>query len=168
MTKLKFDHRDSLLLDDGTYRFLDIKHFLFPPANNGDGLDIVDTIIHDWHYRDHYCAPDSHETDSETLHGPFWVEKICKDDFTPISATMFTDVVREFLDLYDESPAIEKQREIDAVLSPLLTQDTIHFQLTKSLDEDIHDWGEVLWEFREMIAIDFKHGIAALCVMAID
>lgn len=168
MVTLRFDHRDFVLLGDGTYRWLDIKCFTFPRADDCDGVAIVDAIIHDRHYRDHYALPDSHETDSETLHGPFLVAKICADDFTPISATGFSDVVRQFLDLDGASPVKGKQLEIDAVLSQLLTNNAVHFQLTKALDADIYEWGSVLWEFRELISIDCKLGTAALCVMAID
>ena len=48
------------------------------------------------------------------------------------------------------------------------TEDAHYLQLTKSLDSDIHDWGFVLREFRELVVIDFNRGNLALCVMAID
>ena len=168
MLSLAFDRRDFVLLDDNTYRWIDVKHFTFQPASGVDAGDVIDSLINNWRYRDHYASATSHEEDAQTIHGPFLVATISRDNFTPIDAHTFCGVIHEFLSLHDNFPATEKQAEIDGALRPLQSHDTKFYQMNKSLDDDIHEWGFVLWEFRELLAIELSKGQLALCVMAID
>ena len=168
MISLAFDRRDFVLLNDNTFRWIDVKRFTFQPTSGIDYGDVIDALINNWRYRDHYAGATSHEEDAQTLHGPFLVAAISRNDFTAIDAATFNGVVHEFLSLHDNLPSTEKQNEIDSVLLPLQSDVAKLFQMTKSLDDDIHEWGFVLWEFRELLAIDFSQGVLALCVMAID
>ena len=168
MISLAFDRRDFVLLDDNTYRWIDVKHFTFHPASDVDAGDVIESLINNWRYRDHYASATSHEEDAHTIHGPFLVATISQSNFTPIDVATFGGVVHEFLSLYDNLPGTEKQVEIDRVLFPLQSDGTKFYQMTKSLDDDIHEWGFVLWEFRELLVLELSKGQLALCVMAID
>ena len=96
MLSFAFDRRDFVLLNDNTYRWIDVKHFTFQPTSGTDSGDVIDALIDNWRYRDHYAGATSHEEDAQTIHGPFLVATISREDFTPINAGTFHGVVHEF------------------------------------------------------------------------
>jgi len=168
MSTLTFTGREFISLDDSSYRWFDLKRFSFPPISDCEASSVIESLISDWHYRDHYTSADSHERDSETLHGPFWVAKIHATDFTRIPASDFVGVIREFCDLYDLPPSPARQGEIDSIVTPFSVPGITYFRLGKPLDSDIHEFGWVLSEFREFVAVDCSRGSLGLLVMAID
>ena len=117
MLSLTFDRREIVVLRDKTFRWIITKHFTFPPAPDVESGDVLDGLINNWRYRDNYATAKSYEMDAVTIHGPFLVASISRDDFKLVDSRSFLNVVNEFLSLYDNCLLYTSPSPRDATLS---------------------------------------------------
>lgn len=150
--------------DDRSYRWFSVKRFTWD--GTGDDHSVLAGLIGHWRYRDHYAAPVSHEQDAGNIHGPYWLAAITPAEFESVDPTGAAAVVREFCGLYDAPPRPEVREQVEAVvLSPLAGSACYRL---RDLPDAVHEWGSVLLEFREMVAISRSAGEVVSVVMAID
>jgi hypothetical protein len=149
---------------DPSYRWIDLKRFRWTGAK--EPIDILGSMIVDSHYRDLYMSPDSHEQDTETLHGPYRVAEITPASFDAVNSDTAASVVEEFCELNGCPPADSVRREIDVQVLSIIRNGEC-FRL-RHLPGAIHECGFVLLEFRELVVIDQVQRELLLAVMAID
>lgn len=80
---LEFLDRTFINFDDHSYRWIDLKRFSFADRTAPD-TTLLGSLIAHWRYRDVYCSADSHERDSQIIHGPYLVTTIspsCSTNF---------------------------------------------------------------------------------------
>jgi hypothetical protein len=150
--------------DDHSYRWIDIKRF--PWDGLGEDRAILASLISSLYYRDTYISPDSHEYDSETVHGPYRVADISPGDFEGLTPEAAKAVVDEFSGLYQSPPGPEVLREIESLVLPLFR--VAAWYRLRHLPHAEHEWASVLWEFRELVALSREDREIVLIVMAID
>lgn len=160
--------RKFLGLSDGSYRWFDLKQFTFPARANLEAHEVIDALLASQEYRDDYLSPDSHERDCGAKHGPYNVERLQPSDFLPITESDFAAVIREFTLLHDQMLELGELSQIDQLSACLVDDDSQMFQLRKLSKDDWHEYGDVLWEFRELLSINIECQSLQLLVMAID
>lgn len=157
------EHR-LIRFDDHSYRWIDLKRFAWD--GRGNDPEVLAALIASPRYRDTYLAPDSHQQDAETVHGPYRVAEIAPSDFEGVAASVAEATVGEFIGLCEPPPAPHVIREIESVVLPKL-RGAACYRLRRIAHAE-HEWASVLWEFRELVAISREAGEVALFVMAID
>ena len=105
---------ELIRFDDQSYRWIDINGFAWD--GGGDDPEVLAALIASPRYRDTYLAPDSHQQDSETVHGPYRVAEITPGDFEGVPASMAEATVGEFVGLDESPPAPEVIRDIESVV----------------------------------------------------
>ena len=159
-----FRSHELIRFDDQSYRWIDIKRFDWDGRE--DDPEVLAALIASPRYRDTYLAPDSHQQDSETVHGPYLVAEITPGDFEGVPASVAEATVGEFVGLDESPPAPEVIRDIESVVLAKL-RGAACYRLRRIARAE-HEWASVLWEFRELVAISRDAGEVALIVMAID
>jgi hypothetical protein len=137
------------LWDD--YGWLDYKEIKLSPCNRPEQL--IDTYLSSNIFGTSFVGPEL--DDAPTLHGPFWRTSITADDFQVVDSDTFYAQIRslrhpEALDM----PATEEQwAAVENLISELKSQYRWLFilRLTEDDADKLHDWGFVLWVFREFV-----------------
>jgi hypothetical protein len=160
---LTYADHTLIRFDDHSYRWVDVKRFTW----DGCGTDeaTLSALIGHSRYRDIYITADSHEHDSETIHGPYRVAEITANSFDAIEPKAALAVVEEFCALDSSPPRPDVQGRIQSAVSAL--HEAACYRL-RELPHAVHEFGFVLWEFRELVAINRSTGAVFLVVMAID
>ena len=161
---LEYTGHTLILFDDHSYRWFSVKRFTWD--GTGDQSAVLAALIGHWRYRDHYAARDSHEQDAGDIHGPYWVAAITPAEFLPVGPEGATALVEEFCGLFDAPPRPEVRGHIEAVVLSQLAGAACY--RLRDLPDAIHEWGFVLLEFRELVAISRAAGVVLSVVMAID
>jgi hypothetical protein len=161
---LEYTGHTLILFDDHSYRWFSVKRFAWD--GTGDDSAVLAALIGHWRYRDHYAARDSHEQDAGDIHGPYWVAAISPAEFVSVGPAGAAAVVEEFCLLYDTLPRPEVREQIAAVVLSQLAGAACY--RLRDLPDAIHEWGFVLLEFRELVAISRGAGVVLSVVMAID
>lgn len=163
-TGLEYTGHTLILFDDRSYRWFSVKRFAWDGA--GDDSAVLAALIGHWRYRDHYAARDSHEEDAGDIHGPYWVAAITPAEFASVGPAGAVALVEEFCGLYDAQPRHEVREQVnEVVLSQLVGTECYRL---RDLTDATHEWGFVLLEFRELVAISREAGVVLSVVMAID
>lgn len=165
-TTVHFQRRLFVNFNDSSYRWICVKIFQFAPLEASDE-QILLALVRDWHYRDSYISAESHEEDSKTTHGPYLVSRIGISAFLPIGQVGANGVLAGFCGLNGFNPTPETQACITACLAPILNSTAAFYRLAE-LPDARHETSFVLWEFRELLAINRLDGSVALVVMAVD
>jgi hypothetical protein len=161
---LEYTGHTLIPFDDRSYRWFSVKRFAWD--RTGDDTVVLAALIGHWRYRDHYITPDSHEQDAGDIHGPYRLSAITPAEFIPFSPHGAAALVEEFCGLFGRSPRPEVREQIAASVISWL--DRSSWYRLRDLPDAIHEWGSVLWEFRELVAISHETGEVLLVVMAID
>lgn len=161
---LEYTGHKLILFDDDSYRWFSVKRFEWDGA--GDDSAVLAALIGHWRYRDHYASRDSHEEDAGNIHGPYWLAAISPAEYVGVGPAEAAAVVEEFCGLYDTPPRPEVREQIEAVVLSQFGGAACYRLL--DLPDAIHEWGLVLWEFRELVAISRLAGAVLSVVMAID
>jgi hypothetical protein len=160
---LEYTGHTLIPFDDHSYRWFSVKRFMWDGSD--DDAAVLAALIGHWRYRDHYAARDSHEEDAGNIHGPYWLAAISPAEFVPVGFAGAAAVVEEFCELFDCTPQSEVREQVALVLSWL---ERSSWYRLRDLPDAIHEWGTVLWEFRELVAIARETGEVLSVVMAID
>jgi len=163
-TALQYTGHTFINFEDHSYRWVSVKRFAWDSA--GDDPSVLAALIGDWRYRDHYASRDSHEQDARDIHGPYYVSAITPAEFISVTADGASALVEEFCGLYECPPRPEIREQIAASVLSWLGRSS--WYRLRDLPDAIHEWGSVLVEFRELVAISRKSGEVLLVVMAID
>jgi hypothetical protein len=163
---LGYAGRDFYDFDDHSYRWIVVKRFEIVGEATTDRAILAALLAHP-RYRDHYTSADSHEIDCGPLHGPYRLEAITVDSFEPVSEDTALEVVKEFAELLGGASEPLLQKLVDGVY-PLIREARTRYRLRRMPDEALHEFGEILWEFREVVAIGSENTTAALIVTGVD
>jgi hypothetical protein len=161
---LEYTGHTLILFDDRSYRWLSVKRFEWDCA--GDDIAMLAALIGHRRYRDHYASRDSHEQDAGDMHGPYRLAAITPAEFVPVGPEEAAALVEEFCGLYGCPPRPEVREQIAA--SVLSWLDRSSWYRLRDLPDALHEWGGVLMEFRELVAISREAGEVLSVVMAID
>lgn len=161
---LEYTGHTLIGFDDDSYRWLSIKRFAWD--GNGDDTAILAALIGHWRYRDHYASQGSHEQDAGDIHGPYRLAAITPAEFVPVGPDRAAVVVDEFGRLYNLPPRAEIREKIASSVLSWLGRSS--WYLLRDLPDAIHEWGWVLMEFRELVAISREPREVLSVVMAID
>ncbi|MGC1275811.1 MAG: hypothetical protein WBC44_19060, partial [Planctomycetaceae bacterium] len=165
---IEFIDHSQINFADATYRWIVLKRFSFSD-DSMEHRTLLDSLIRCRWYRDHYASADSHEHDSKTIHGPYRLSEITAESFEAVTAAEAGSVVDEFcnLDEFESPPTDAVKRQIATQITVRIDTAASIFRL-RQLDGAKHDWGDVLWEFRELVTISRTEHELGLIVMAID
>jgi hypothetical protein len=152
--KLCLRHRESVLLGECGYDWVDVKQFSFTPPNAATEA-LLSALLADPAYRDHYAAPAEHDQGEHTLHGPYRVEAITAASFHECAVDEPIQTIRQFA----RRDATEREAEarvakVDAKIEPLLRGATRALRLLELDESGQHDWGWVIDDFTEFVVID--------------
>jgi hypothetical protein len=161
-------HEHRGLGGDGYYDWVNIKHFTVRPSA-GPADSALDSLTKHVRFRDNYAEKDSHERDSVEIHGPYKLASISPASFEPVSAEAARETLRSFVMLYG-TPAEHADRlhVMEAATSATLTAADEIYRLGVLGEAARHDWGWVVRDFTELVAIDRTAGRLSLIVAAQD
>ena len=157
--------RTFINFKDNSFRWIDLKEFHIPVGLSAE--DALRQLLEHARYRDHYTSEDSHEHDSESLHGPYELRHIEADSFELVDEQQAIDLVRGFTRAYGD-PGVEVLDEIDRVVYPVIRGSGVRYRLRDLGQEALHDFGWVLRDFTELVLIDPANNREVLLVAAID
>jgi len=152
--------------EDGTYRWIDTKHFSFFPADSSDAAVLSALVAHP-RYRDTYISPDSHAIESHGVHGPFLVDRIAPSSFLRLDAQQAQATLEEFCSLDGHLPPPDIRERIAHDISDTFQPASSIYRLGEVADAS-HDCTGILWEFRELVVISAERCRLSLHVTAID
>jgi hypothetical protein len=146
-------------------QWVSIKLFELPP--DADDHAVLALLIHHLRYRDSYAAPEF--KDAETIHGPYWLDAITPEVFSPMSAADAEALIRTWADY--TVPLTDDDREaMEREVYPRITGATSRYQLPDLRDTAQHDWGYVVGSdgFYEFVLINRHTKNVALLVASDD
>jgi hypothetical protein len=146
-------------------QWVSIKLFELPP--DADDHAVLALLIHHLRYRDSYAAPEF--KDAETIHGPYWLDAITPEVFSPMSAADAEALIRTWADY--TVPLTDDDREaMEREVYPRITGATSRYQLPDLRDTAQHDWGYVVGSdgFYEFVLINRHTNNVALLVASDD
>lgn len=142
-----------------------IKSFALPP--DADDHRVLMLLIHHQRYRDSYAAPEF--KDAETIHGPYRLDAITPDVFSPVSATDAEALIRTWAD-YTVRLTDEDRAALENEVYPRIREANSRYQLPDMRDTAQHDWGYVVGSdgFHEFVLINRQTNNVALLVASDD
>ena len=142
-----------------------IKLFALPPA--ADDHQVLALLIHHPRYRDSYAAPEF--KDAETIHGPYWLNAITPEVFSPVASADAEALIRTWAD-YTVPLADDDRAAMEREVYPRIREATSRYQLPDMRDTAQHDWGYVVGSdgFHEFVLINRQTNIVALLVASDD
>jgi hypothetical protein len=161
---LEYTGHTLILFDDRSYRWFSVKRFAW--QGTGDDTAELAALSGHWRYRDHYASRDSHEQDAGDIHGPYRLAAITPAEFVPVGPDEAAALVEEFCGLYGCPPRPEVREQIATLVLSWLDRSSCY--RLRDLPDGLHEWGSVLMEFRELVAISREARELLLVVMAID
>jgi hypothetical protein len=132
-----------------------------------DDPALIGALLGHVRYRDHYTSGETEDLDPGPLHGPYRLDAITPEAYEPITEDQANATIGEFIDLSGGAPT-KLHDEIAAGLNPLIRSARSRFRLRHLPDEARHEFGWVLWEFREVLFVGTDGKQLTLVVMAID
>jgi hypothetical protein len=149
-----------------TYQWVSIKLFALPAG--ADDHEILTLLIRHVRYRDSYAAREF--KDAETIHGPYWLEAITPEVFSPVSGSDAEALIRTWAEYAAPLPG-GRREEMEQELYSRIRNATSRYQLPDLRDSAEHDWGSTvgsLTGFFEFVLIDRHAGNVALVVASDD
>ncbi|WP_039828329.1 hypothetical protein [Nocardia testacea] len=145
-------------------QWIDIKQFTItapPPADR----DLLSALIGDQQFRDDYIG--GGVDPQGTRHGPYWIDRITPDSYTPASADSVIALVTRWVDQCGIVPDALRQAIDQEVFGPART--ATHIVTLPRLDASaVNDYGFIHNEFHEIIRIDTVGRTLRLTVAADD
>ena len=161
---LELVDRRTLHLGDGSYHWVKVKTFrLTDPA---DDASVLQTLIEDPRYGDHYATDEAHTTFGLDIHGPYRRDCVTTDKFLPITRRSAKELVGGYVDRY-EIPA-ETRPILERFVVQPIGESTSLYELPDLGKEAHHDWGWVLDDFRELVILQRDSETLRLVVLAGD
>ncbi|MEV6325676.1 hypothetical protein AB0M45_31595 [Nocardia sp. NPDC051787] len=146
------------------FSWVDVKHLRLPPESVGD-RELLAALIGHEQFRDDYAG--GGVLPEGLRHGPYWLRLVTPDVYEAISREKSAEILRDWMDLFEEMPAELEADLHREVFNRLTAADHIYY-LSGLGDEAIHDWGRVHEYFHEFVLIDRSAGRITLLVAADD
>jgi hypothetical protein len=158
------DHR-VVKLHNGSRQWIDIKRFTFPGGAGDRGL--LELLIRHVRYRHCYATPVFY--DAELIHGPYWLEAIRGEAFSPVSAGDAEALITTWANYAEPIPASDRTVFDGQVFQPVRDASSI-YQLADLRSVAQHDWGGVVGVtgFYEFVLIDRRTNELTLMVASDD
>ena len=117
------------------------------------------------HFRDDHIG--SGVDPSGTRHGPYWIDRITPDTYTPASADSVIALVTRWVDQCGVIPDVLRRTLDQEVFRPARTTTRV-VTLPRLDNSAVHDYGFIHTEFHEIVTIDSTHRMLRLIVAADD
>jgi hypothetical protein len=142
-----------------------IKLFALPA--NTDDREVLALLIRHVRYRDSYAAPEFR--DAENIHGPYWLNAITPEVFSPVSAADAEALIRTWAN-YTVPLAEADRAAMESEVYPRIREASSLYQLPDLRDTAQHDWGYVVGSdgFHEFVLINRRTNNLALLVASDD
>jgi hypothetical protein len=147
-------------------QWVSIKLFTLPDADIDDWA-ALDLLLGHVRYRDSYSG--THQKDMKTIHGPYRLDAITPDSFSPVSSPDTEALLRTWAE-YNKPLPDDNRAAMERELYPRIRDATSRYQLADLRQTAEHDWGYVVGTtgFHEFVLIDRQAGILALAVASDD
>lgn len=145
-------------------QWIDIKRFTIiePPVVD---RELLSALIGDQHFRDDYIG--GGVDPAGTRHGPYRIDRVTPDSYTPASAHSVIALVTRWVDQCGVVPDALRQVIDREVFAPARTATDIA-TLPRLDYSAVNDYGFVHTEFHEIVTIDTTGGTLRLIVAASD
>jgi hypothetical protein len=139
------------LLSLWDYGWLDYNEIKLSPCNQPS--ELIEAYLNSNTFGTSFIGPEFN--DAPTVHGPFWRTSISADDFQVIDSDTFYAQIRRIQqpESFNEPASEEQWSAVESLISKLESQYQWLFMLRLTEDDadKFHDFGFVLWVFREFI-----------------
>jgi hypothetical protein len=151
---LSFESRTGIVFGDGHYDWIDVKAFgLRPP--NAESHVLLQLLLAEPAYRDHYTSPPDDDQGDHSLHGPYRLDAIAPDSFVSVPLSEVADALRAFGRRYSSEQETEMRLgKVAAQVEPLLDGGTRAFRLGDLGDGAQHEFGWILDHFTEFVVVN--------------
>ncbi|WP_440072416.1 hypothetical protein [Streptosporangium sp. OZ121] len=165
MEQLAFASTTLVNFKDGTYRWVDVKHFRL--ATPQDDEPLLTALLSHQLYRDDYLGSDSWK-DGGPVHGPYRLDALSAASFEEIDQESACATIRTWAGRYADLPETIAH-DLEAEVYPLIRAATSRYRL-RDLDETARDddLGWILGEFHELVMIDRNEDSLTVIVASDD
>ncbi|MER5649012.1 hypothetical protein [Streptosporangium sp. NPDC002524] len=165
MEQLAFASTTLVNFKDGTYRWVDVKHFRL--ATPQDDEPLLTALLSHQLYRDDYLGADSRK-DGGPVHGPYRLDALSPASFEEVDQEAARATIHTWAGRYADLPETIAH-DLEAEVYPLIRAATSRYRL-RDLDEASRDddLGWILGEFHELILIDRNRDSLAVIVASDD
>ena len=133
------------------YGWLDLNEFKLPPC--GQARKLIEAYLKSNYFGTSFVGQKL--DDAPNLHGAFWRDSITADDFQLIDSATFDAQIQSIRqhEGFDEPVSAEQWSAVENLMTKLKSQHQwlIMLRLTEDDGDKFHDWGFVLWVFREFL-----------------
>jgi hypothetical protein len=159
--RLEVVDRRNVFLNDGTYRWINIKRFRQDPPGLPRKQDILPVLIAHPSYRDDYASPTG-ETEAP-IHGRYRLDAISPDVFDEVASSHASEVLNTWMDQFGPLDRDGVVGDLDEVFE-LLRRSPLVLQLRNLGKDAQHDWGWVVGGagFHEFVAVESEGEIAVI------
>lgn len=143
-----------------------VKLFTLPP--DADDHEVLTLLIRHVRYRDSYASREF--KDAKTIHGPYRLDAITPEVFSPVSAEDAEALLRTWAEYAAPLPE-SRRKDMEKELYPRIRAATARYQLADLRDTAEHDWGSAVGSdsgFHEFVLIDRCAASVALVVASDD
>jgi hypothetical protein len=162
---LDFLDRTTVHLGSGTYRWLDLKRFAVAVQLSDD--EAVAALLRHERYQDHYATNEANWTPTGDLHGHYRLGAIGVEAFEAVSPSDARQTLHRWANELDGATA-EGHASVLAASRSVLPDGAVAFRLIDLRESAQHDWGWVLGDFHEFVAIDRSTDTLTLVVASDD
>ena len=158
---------ELVLLEDGTYRWVDIKRFWLP-VRLADPALALELLLGHVRYRDPYTGPPSRDVDdAEDTHGPYRLDQISVRSYEVIDETTALMTIQDFVG--DEAELSEHVRaDLGFRVYRQIRRMAVRYRLVDLGEDAFHDVGWILGGFTELVLMDLSRSELLLLVAAAD
>jgi hypothetical protein len=157
---------ELVLLEDGTYRWVDIKRFWLPVRLAAPALGL-ELLLGHVRYRDPYTGPPSRDVDAEDIHGPYRLEQISVRSYEVIDEATALMMIQDFVGNADEL-SNDVRADLDFRVFRQIQRMPARYRLLDLGEDAFHDFGWVLRGFTELVVMDVSRSELLLLVAAGD
>lgn len=158
------DHR-LVHIHSQSSQWVDIQTFTF--TADIDDRAVVELLLQHVRYRHSYAGPVFY--DMKIIHGPYWLEAITAESFSPVTATAAEALITTWAN-YDFPMPDSAQVTFEQFVYPPIRAASSIYQLADLRATAEHDWGSVIGftGFHELLAVDRDRGRLTLIVASDD
>ncbi len=153
--------RRNFFINDGTYRWINVKRFRSDPPSLLRKQDILPVLLAHPSYKDTYASPTG-ETEA-LIHGRYRLDAISPDVFDEVTPNHATEVLNTWMDQLGPLDRNDVESDLDEVFE-LLRRSSMVLQLRELGNDAQHDWGWVVGKFgfHEFVALEPDGEIAVI------
>jgi len=158
-------------LPDHSYRWAVIKGFTWAGENHSD-LDLIGALLAHPAYKDHYCAPGEDGVSDEPIHGSYRLDALSAASYLPVANAEALTLLDAWLaESGGDEPEAEAEAGVSRALEPvvdLIRRGDAVRHLPDLGEAAQHEWGWVLWHFREWVVLEHSQRLMHLISCGLD